>query len=98
MQSEGVIFRKEKHLSVYEVVGSLYAEFADYRAVHIADSSANVSGTDTYYLLRGYPEVSEEEARRVASKLIGGRAMLSSAVNHTFPLVYTFIVRMPALM
>lgn len=91
MQSEGRnISAKEKHLSVYEVVGSLYAEFADYRAVHIADSSANVSGTDTYYLLRGYPEVSEEEARRVASKLIGGRAMLSSAVNHTFPLVYTF--------
>lgn len=81
---------KDKHQSANEVVGSLYAEFADYRALNIVEGSDKNSGIETYSLLREYPEVSEEEARRIASKLIGGGATLSLAVNHTFPLVYTF--------
>lgn len=84
------VFERDKHFLADEVVGSLYAEFADYSAVHIAESGAEISGTGAYSLLREYPEVSVEEARRVASKLIGGGATLTLAVNHTFPLVYTF--------
>lgn len=63
-------------------------ELAEERRVGDAVSGRSVDGE--WGLLRERTQVSENEAREVAREFIGGGVQLSSAENHSFPLLYSF--------